>query len=551
MSSSLTAMNRRHFLQTASIAALAPTFTWGAVNSTEAKDAQLKRWLRLAEKLKPKLNEAVKVPQTVVRPVADTTRFLRWRMDTVSPASALHERILRNGDTTILDFGDYITGHLTFSIVGEGRGVDSPARIKFTFGEVPAEVAESFEHYKGGLSRSWLQDEVVNIDVLPATLTLPRRYSFRYLKIEVAAISPNYTVRFDNIKATAITSAGKNQHPLPANTPGLLRRIDEVSLNTLRNCMQTVFEDGPKRDRRLWIGDVRLQALANYDTFQNNDLVKRCLYLFAGLPREDGFMPACIFEQPHALRGHEYIIDYAALYVALLLEYAQATKDWRTARDLWPVARRQIEILTQYIGQDGIFVAPKGSWVFVDWKDGLDRTAAMHGIFVFSLRKAMELARAVGADDEAAQYSKQIAVLTTAAHSAFFDSAQKVFLSGPQRQISWATQAWMILSGIATPDEGAAAIRTVRTVSDAVRPGGPYLYHYFVEAAIKCGLKAEALELVQSYWGGMVQAGADTFWEVYDPSNPLLSPYGDPMINSYCHAWSCTPAYLFRSGGLL
>lgn len=29
------------------------------------------------------------------------------------------------------------------------------------------------------------------------------------------------------------------------------------------DCMQSVFEDGPKRDRRLWLGDLRLQALAS------------------------------------------------------------------------------------------------------------------------------------------------------------------------------------------------------------------------------------------------------------------------------------------------
>ncbi len=544
-------MNRRHFLQTASIAALAPTFTWGAGRPEDTKEAQLNRWLKLADKLKPKLHETPVMPRSIVNPIADSARFLRWRMDTVSPASALRERVMRNGDTVILDFGEYLTGHLVFSVLGAAGTVDSPVRIKFTFGEVPAEVAESFDHYKGGLSRSWLQDEVINIDVVPATIQLPRRYSFRYVKIEIAAISSSYTVRINDIRATAISSAAKNQRPLPQGTPESLRRIDEVSLNTLRNCMQTVFEDGPKRDRRLWIGDVRLQALANYDTFQNDDLVKRCLYLFAGLPREDGFMPSCIYERPSAQSGHIYIIDYAALYVVLLLDYARATKDWRTARELWPVARRQIEILTQYVGKDGVFEAPKGSWVFVDWKDGLDRTAAMHAIFVFSLRKAVELAREVGADAVAAEYSKRIEALTTTARSAFLDPVQKVFVSGPQKQVSWATQAWMILSEIATPSEGAAAVRAVRNLPDAVRPGGPYLYHYFVEAAIKCGLKAEALELVQGYWGSMVQAGADTFWEVYDPANPMLSPYGDPLINSYCHAWSCTPAYLFRSGGLL
>jgi hypothetical protein len=64
---------------------------------------------------------------------------------------------------------------------------------------------------------------------------------------------------------------------------------------------------------------------------------------------------------------------------------------------------------------------------------------------------------------------------------------------------------------------------------------------------LQCGLKQEAKQLVETYWGGMVKAGADTFWEVYDPSNAGLSPYGSTLVNSYCHAWSCTPAYLLRS----
>ena len=42
----------------------------------------------------------------------------------------------------------------------------------------------------------------------------------------------------------------------------------------------------------------------------------------------------------------------------------------------------------------------------------------------------------------------------------------------------------------------------------------------------------------------------NTFWKIYDPAQPLRSPYGDIHINSYCHAWSCTPSYLLR-GGLL
>jgi hypothetical protein len=63
---------------------------------------------------------------------------------------------------------------------------------------------------------------------------------------------------------------------------------------------------------------------------------------------------------------------------------------------------------------------------------------------------------------------------------------------------------------------------------------------------IECGLQKEAKDYLVKYWGGMVQKGADTFWEIYDPNNDFLSPYNFFPVNSYCHAWSCTPVYFIR-----
>jgi len=484
-------------------------------------------------------------------------------MEPLAPAASLSQRLLRAGDSIVLDFGTHVVGYLSLSLRWEGQHMDAPTRVKMTFGEVPAEVAEPFDPHRGWLSRAWLQDEVINIDVLPATIRLPRRYAFRYVKLEVIATSRNFGVRFDGIQATVLTSATAEPNPLPSGTADWLRRVDEVSIRTLRNCMQTVFEDGPKRDRRLWIGDLRLQALASYATLRNDDLVRRCLYLFAGLPREDGLLAACVFEEPSPYRGEVYILDYAALYGATVLEYARATQDRDTARALWPVVRQQMDLLSRSIGPDGVFAASGDAsafatatdalpqaWVFVDWSTALDRTAAMHAIVVYSLRQAIELARVVGAERDVADYPQRIQAMTAAARQAFWDSARGIFTSGPQRQVSWASQAWMVLSEIAAPDEAAAALRAVGSWPDAIRAGTPYLYHYVVEAMLRSGLRAEALDLIRSYWGGMVEAGADTFWEVYDPWNALLSPYDNVLINSYCHAWSCTPTYLVRQYGL-
>ena len=537
-------MNRRDFVKVAACTAVSPALA----SPSGASDQQ--RWLAIAESLKPRLNPTPVLPTGIVRMAADSAAFLRWRVERLSSAGALSQRLLRRGDTAVIDFGRHLAGHFAFSLAGEGRGIDSPARLKLTFGEVPAEVAQPLDPYQGDLSRAWLQDEVINIDVLPAAIEMPRRYAFRYLKLEIVDTSPNYAARIVRMNATALSSAGAEPPPLPETVPPLLRQIDTVSIATLRDCMQTVFEDGPKRDRRLWIGDLRLQALTNYATFRANDLVKRCLYLFAAFPREDGLLCACVFEDPRPHRGHEYIIDYAALYAAAVLDYAQATGDWSTAVDLWPVVRKQMELLSACVGPDGVFAAPPHSWVFIDWSDALDRTAAMHAVFVFSLRQAQELARHCGAESDAAKFAELIARMTAAARGAFRDPSRKVFVSGPKRQVSWASQAWMGLSGIATHEEAVEAFRAVASQADAVRPVAPYLYHYVAEAMLRCGLKREAQELVEAYWGGMVKAGADTFWEVYDQLNPDLSPYGSTLVNSYCHAWSCTPAYLLRSLGL-
>jgi len=228
------------------------------------------------------------------------------------------------------------------------------------------------------------------------------------------------------------------------------------------------------------------------------------------------------------------------------LDYANASNDWSTARELWPVVRRQMEILDRYVGREGLFAAPAGAWVFIDWSNAPDRAAAMHAVFVYSLRQALALARKCGDEQRASDYDRRLTQLAAAGRAAFYDPARSVCVSGPKRQISWASQAWMVLSEIVTKAEGARAFRAMREVPDAISPGAPYLYHYVADAMIQCGLKQDALELIESYWGGMVKAGADTVWEVYDPSNAMLSPYNNVLVDSYCHAWSCTPAYLLR-----
>ncbi|MGV7320317.1 hypothetical protein PJH10_29445, partial [Mycobacterium kansasii] len=91
-----------------------------------------------------------------------------------------------------------------------------------------------------------------------------------------------------------------------------------------------VFEDGPKRDRRLWIGDLRLQALANYETFDNTELVKRCLYLFGGLNTKDGWITTNVFTQNEPVPDDTFFFDYSLFFIDALADYVEHTKDYTT-----------------------------------------------------------------------------------------------------------------------------------------------------------------------------------------------------------------------------
>jgi hypothetical protein len=177
-----------------------------------------------------------------------------------------------------------------------------------TFGETLCEVCEPFSDYQGWLSSSWLQQQDLWLDVLPAAVDLPRRYCFRYLKVEVKAVSEKFRLRLNQIQVNAVTSATQTCPPAVTTDPQL-QAIDRVAVLTLKNCMQEVFEDGPKRDRRLWLGDLRLQALVNDVTFAHHDLVRRCLYLFAGHTREDGMVSANVFVQPDVLADDTFLFD--------------------------------------------------------------------------------------------------------------------------------------------------------------------------------------------------------------------------------------------------
>lgn len=500
-----------------------------------------------AKQLQPKIYQKKISPQKIISLINDPSAIHHWSSKIVSDANDYLNQSFYSGDSFIIDFGQHNVGYLSFLCESTGSPPDAPAHIKLTFGETLCEIAEPFSQYQGWLSKSWLQQHDEYIDILPSKINLSRRYCFRYLKIDVVSLSPKYQILFKDITFNTVSSAPEHCLSYQSSDP-LLAKIDQVSIHTLRNCMQDVFEDGPKRDRRLWLGDLRLQALVNNVTFQQHDLVRRCLYLFASHRREDGLVSSNVFVKPDIIADDTFLFDYSLLFVDVLYDYFNQTNDRQTVKELWPIALQQIEINLKRCDAQGLVQDSDDWWSFIDWHEKLNKQGASQGVLIYCLDKACRLSQHFQPD--ITQALNQKLDLVKRAAQTLWDEQAGFYTSGEQKQISYATQIWMVLADVGDLAHQQKLLTQLITTPPEIGMNTPYLRHHYILALFKTGMKQQAIIEIKAYWGKMVEFGADTFWELFDPNDLNYSPYGSKIINSYCHAWSCTPAWFIRQNKL-
>src|SRR6185312_1534156 len=116
----------------------------------------------------------------------------------------------------------------------------------------------------------------------------------------------------------------------------------------------------------------------------------------------------------------------------------------------------------------------------------------------------------------------------------------------------WQTNAMAVLSGVATPNQYDAIWTTglshVGNTRNSALIISPYYNYYVISAMAKMGHQKEALAWIRQYWGGMIDEGATSFWEAYDPSwykedfhSSLQSDNRSGYFVSLAHGWSSGP----------
>ena len=73
--------------------------------------------------------------------------------------------LLGKNDSLIIDLGDHQVGTFSISINSVGSPMDAPLFLRVKFAEIPDELTAKSSDYEGWLSKSWIQEEFIHIDV--------------------------------------------------------------------------------------------------------------------------------------------------------------------------------------------------------------------------------------------------------------------------------------------------------------------------------------------------------------------------------------------------
>lgn len=80
---------------------------------------------------------------------------------------------------------------------------------------------------------------------------------------------------------------------------------------------------------------------------------------------------------------------------------------------------------------------------------------------IFAVERSYELARILGKEHEVKDWPRLATRMKAAARKAYYDCSSGLVLSGPNKQASYLSQVWMVLSGTLSTKDGAQALKTL------------------------------------------------------------------------------------------
>lgn len=316
----------------------------------------------------------------------------------------------------------------------------------------------------------------------------------------------------------------------------LLNRIWSVAEHTFRLCSGIFFIDGVKRDKWIWSGDAYQSFFVNQYLMADPDINRRTLL---------------------ALRGNDpmvthinTILDYSLFWILGVKAHYDAYADTAFIRQVYPKMCSLMEFCEKQLDENGFLTGRDGDWVFIDWAD-FDREGplcAEQMLYAACWEAMSRAAQILG--EESGCFRKRYEELKQEVQDFYWDEKQGAFIDSfisGRHHVTRHANIFAIIFDIADEKQKTVIVENVLKNPQIPAITTPYFKFYEMDALGRMGYLEEVLQQIKDYWGGMLERGAVTFWEEYDPEIPeeeQYDMYGDKFGKSLCHAWSASPVYL-------
>ena len=424
------------------------------------------------------------------------------------------ERIIEREGKKIYDFGKELMAYVRLSeIAGSGS-------VRLYYGESAEEAADT--------QYCELTDTLA---VSAGEAVTPIAKAFRYLYVESEVSIGGVCALFEYLPLQPKSSFRSDDARLNA--------IYETALYTLHLNTREFFLDGIKRDRWVWGGDAYQSYLMNFYSFFDIESVKRTMHALAG-------------KEPYKTHVN-HIMDYTFYWIMGAYDVYAFTQSDEILRLFYDKVKGMLEFCIGRTNAEGLMEGFPQDWVFVDWAD-IDNTGEVcveQMLYCIALRCGARLAEKTGALSDKTRW-ETLAQQVCAKLEKFWDEERGAYVHSfkdgrRQDKVTRYAAIFAILYDLCGEERKETIVKTMLLNDSVQKLKTPYMRFYELAALCKAGRQDIALEEIRSYWGGMLDEGATTFWEQYNPDDKgaeKYAMYGRKYGKSLCHAWGASPLYL-------
>ena len=459
-----------------------------------------------------------------------------WNFNSPDQKPSIFKLKTRHDNAISSKNGLYDFGRETFGFVIL-HGIKGNGTIHIYYGE-SAEEANDADHCETydclRVENGIVTDLATNAkESLADTYTMKNSKAFRYIRIAADGCT--------------VDNASMNYEYMPEEEKGTFRcndeelnRIWDIGVYTMQLTSREFFIDGIKRDRWVWSGDAAQSYLMNYYLFNDNEMVKRTIFLLGG-------------KAP--ITAHiNTIMDYTFYWFNSIYDYYLYSGDRHFLTQIYPQMKTYMEYVLGRTDSEGMVQGMTGDWVFVDWAD---KPMDKHGQLSFEqilFCKSLETMATVAAiaGEDGSMYKQKAEALRAKLIPAFWNNDKQAIvhnrINGRQSdEVFRYSNMFAIIYNYLDNAKKQAVKKSVMMNDNVLKITTPYMRFYELEALCALGEQAQVMKEMKAYWGGMLKEGATSFWEKYNPDEhgtEKLAMYGRPYGKSLCHAWGASPIYL-------